>query len=104
MQDRQSILPNPWHVHKLLQTIRQCNSCFKKCYPSSSEFVGLIADNPDEKIKLKMFNVKIINDAWKLNEEVKWYKNIVVMYNVIQQVIVNYYQVNMQVNQPTDKD
>ena len=37
---------------------------------SSGEFVGLVADNPDEKIKLKMFHAEIINDADKLNEEV----------------------------------
>ena len=38
---------------------------------SSGEFVGLVGDNPDEKIKLKMFHAEIINDADKLNEEVK---------------------------------
>jgi hypothetical protein len=38
---------------------------------SSGEFIGLVADNPDEKIKLKMFHAEIINDDDKLNEEVK---------------------------------
>ena len=33
------------------------------------KFVGLVADNPDEKIKLKMFHAEIINDANKLNDE-----------------------------------
>ena len=33
---------------------------------SSGEFVGLVADNPDEKIKLKMFHAEIINDVKKL--------------------------------------
>jgi hypothetical protein len=33
-----------------------------------------VADNPDEKIKLKMFHAEIINDADKLNEEVSRYK------------------------------
>jgi hypothetical protein len=34
------------------------------------EFVGLIADNTGEKIKLKMFHAEIINDADKLTDEV----------------------------------
>jgi len=34
---------------------------------SSGEFVGQVADNPVEKIKLNMFHAEIINDADKLN-------------------------------------
>ena len=65
---------------------------------SSGEFVGLVADNPDEKIKLKMFNAEIINDADKLNDEVSRYKEIPVVSNVTQQqVLDNYYQVKMDV-------
>ena len=65
---------------------------------SSGEFVGLVADNPDEKIKLKMFYAEIINDADKLNEEVSLYKDIPVVSNVSQQqVLDNYYQVKMEV-------
>lgn len=59
---------------------------------------GLDADNPDEKIKLKMFHAGIINDAEKLNEEVNRYKDIPVVTNVTQQqVLDNYYQVKMEV-------
>jgi hypothetical protein len=65
---------------------------------SSGEFVGLVADNPDEKIKLKMFHAQIINDADKLNAEVRKYKDIPVVSNVTQQqVLDNYYQVKMEV-------
>lgn len=65
---------------------------------SSGEFVGMVADDPHEKIKLKMFNAEIINDADKLNEEVKRYKDIPVVSNVThQQVLDNYYQVKMEV-------
>lgn len=60
--------------------------------------VGLVADNPDEKIKLKMFHAEIINDADKLNEEVSLYKEIPVVSNVTQQQVMdNYYQVKMEV-------
>ncbi|HEY5367981.1 MAG TPA: hypothetical protein VIJ75_03240 [Hanamia sp.] len=65
---------------------------------SSGEFVGLVADNPDEKIKLKMFHSEIINDADKLNEEISRYKEIPVVSNVSQQQVMdNYYQVKMEV-------
>jgi hypothetical protein len=33
-----------------------------------------LPDNPDEKIKLKMFHTEIINDADKLNKEIGNYK------------------------------
>lgn len=59
---------------------------------SSGEFVGLVGDNPDEKIKLKMFHAEIINDADKLNEEISRYKEIPVVSNVTQiQMMDNYY-------------
>ena len=65
---------------------------------SSGEFVGQVAGNPDEKIKLNMFHAEIINDAEKLNEEVSRYKEIPVVPNVTQQqVLNNYYEVKMEV-------
>lgn len=65
---------------------------------SSGEFVGMVADDPHEKIKLKMFNAEIINDADKLNDEVNGYKEIPVVSNVTQQQVMdNYYQVKMEV-------
>lgn len=65
---------------------------------SSGEFVDLVADNPDEKIKLKMFHAEIINDADKLNEEISRYKEIPVVSNVTQQQVMdNYYQLKMEV-------
>lgn len=72
---------------------------------SSGEFVGLVADNPDEKIKLKMFHAEIINDAYKLNEEVSKFKDIPIVSNVTQQqVIDNYYQVKMEVKRLIEEE
>ena len=51
---------------------------------SSREFVGLVADNPNEKIKLKMFNAEIVNDEDKLNDELNLYKKIPIVSNVTQ--------------------
>ncbi len=60
--------------------------------------MGLVADNPDEKIKSKMFHAEIINDTDKLNEEAKHFKEIPRVGNVTQQqVIDNYHQVKLEV-------
>jgi hypothetical protein len=65
---------------------------------SSSKFVGMVADDPNEKIKLKMFHAEIQNDAEKLNEEAKHYKPIPQFSNVnSQQVMDNYFQIKLDV-------
>lgn len=43
---------------------------------SSGEFVGMVADNPDEKIELKAFHCEIINDHEALKEEDDSFKEI----------------------------
>ena len=100
MQDRQSVSVN--RTDTSVSHSKQLESAIpasKIAALSSGEFVGLVADNPDEKIRLKMFHAEIINDADKLNEEVRRYKEIPVVSNVIQQqVLDNYYQVKMEVN------
>jgi YWFCY protein/Type IV secretory system Conjugative DNA transfer len=99
MQDRQSVSVN--RLDTSISHSKQLDSAIpasKIAALSSGEFVGLVADNPDEKIKLKMFHSEIINDADKLNEEMKRYKDIPVVSNVSQQqVLDNYYQVKMEV-------
>jgi hypothetical protein len=65
---------------------------------SSGEFVGMVADDPLEKIKLKIFHSEIINDHEKLNAEVSNYRDIPAVSNVTQQqVLDNYYQVKMDI-------
>lgn len=99
MQDRQSVSVN--RLDTSISHSKQLDSAIpasKIAALSSGEFVGLVADNPDEKIKLKMFHAEIINDADKLNDEMRRYKDIPVVSNVSQQqVLDNYYQVKMQV-------
>lgn len=99
MQDRQSVSVN--RTDTSISHSKQLDTAIpasKIAALSSGEFVGLVADNPDEKIKLKMFHAEIINDADKLNEEVSHYKDIPVVSNVTQQqVLDNYYQVKMEV-------
>ncbi|HEY8659465.1 MAG TPA: conjugal transfer protein MobC [Hanamia sp.] len=99
MQDRQSVSVN--RSDTSISQSKQLDSAIpasKIAALSSGEFVGLVADNPDEKIKLKMFHAEIINDAKKLNEEIIRYKDIPVVSNVTQQQVMdNYYQVKMEV-------
>ena len=99
MQDRQSVSVN--RTDTSISHSKQLDSAIpasKIAALSSGEFVGLVADNPDEKIKLKMFHAEIINDAKKLNEEISRYKEIPTVSNVTQeQVMDNYYQVKMEV-------
>ncbi len=99
MQDRQSVSVN--RTDTSISHSKQLDSAIpasKIASLSSGEFVGLIADNPDEKIKLKMFRAEIINDAERLSAEVSAYKNIPVVSTVTpQQVMDNFYQVKMEV-------
>jgi hypothetical protein len=65
---------------------------------SSGEFVGMVADNPLEKIRLKMFHAEIQNDVERLNEEAKKFKSLPVVSNVsMQQIMDNYHQVKLDV-------
>ena len=65
----------------------------------------MVADNPDEKIKLKMFNAEIINDAEKLNAEIAAYKDIPIVKKVSQQeVLDNYYQVKFEIKQLVERE
>ena len=65
---------------------------------SSGEFVGMVADDPQEKIKLKMFHSEIINETDKLNAELNAFKPIPQVSSVThQQVMDNYFQVKLDI-------
>lgn len=65
---------------------------------SSGEFVGMVADDPHEKIKLKMFHCEIQNDTEKLNVEARNFKPIPKVSDVTpQQVTDNYFQVKLDI-------
>jgi DNA-binding transcriptional regulator YbjK len=99
MQDRQSVSIN--RTDTSISHSKQLDAAIpasKISSLSSGEFVGLVADNPDEKIKLKMFHSEIINDHDKLNAEAAAYHDIPKVTDVSpQQVLDNYYQVKMDV-------
>lgn len=65
---------------------------------SSGEFVGMVADNPDQKIELKAFCAEIINDHDALNQEQKRYKELPVFSEIERSdVFKNYLQVKKDV-------
>ncbi|WP_407527275.1 conjugal transfer protein MobC [Lacibacter sp. MH-610] len=99
MQDRQSVSIN--RTDTSVSHSKQLDAAIpasKIAALSSGEFVGMVADDPLEKIKLKMFHSEIINDHDKLNAEVSNYREIPAVSNVTQQqVLDNYYQVKMDI-------
>jgi hypothetical protein len=65
---------------------------------SSGEFVGVVADNPEEKIKLKLFHCEIQNDHKAIAAEEKRYKNIPVVKVVSQEdVMANYSKIKEEI-------
>lgn len=106
MQDRQSLSIN--RTDTSISHSKQLDSAIpasKIATLSSGEFVGLVADNPDEKIELKMFHAEIINDKEKLRrEEVE---NITIPASkpvTPQQVQDNFYQVKMDIKRLINRE
>jgi hypothetical protein len=65
---------------------------------SSGEFVGMVADNPDEKIELKTFCAEIINDHLALAKEAGLYKELPQISNVSQkEILKNYHQIKTDI-------
>lgn len=65
---------------------------------SSGEFVGMVADEPDNKIELKSFHCEIINDHEGLKKEEKSYKNIEVIRKLDNSMVQrNYFQIKQDV-------
>jgi hypothetical protein len=58
---------------------------------SSGEFVGMVADNPDQKIELKTFCAEILNDHDALAHEQAMFKSLPVISNVSQKEILDNY-------------
>ncbi|GAA3976384.1 conjugal transfer protein MobC [Mucilaginibacter dorajii] len=65
---------------------------------SSGEFVGFVADNPEQKIVLKMFHNEIQNDHAAIKQEEENYKDIPVIENVAHDdVMVCYERIKKEV-------
>ena len=65
---------------------------------SSGDFVGMVADDPDQKIELKTFHSSIINDHAALKAEQEAYKEIPVVRKLDNSIIQrNYLQIKQEV-------
>lgn len=65
---------------------------------SSGEFVGMVADDPDNKIELKAFHCEIINDHQALKREQDGYKEIEVIRKLDESMVQrNYLQIKQEV-------
>ncbi len=61
---------------------------------SSGEFVGMVADDPDNKIELKIFHSSILNDHEALRKEQRAYKSIPVVRQINSSIVQkNYLQI-----------
>jgi hypothetical protein len=58
---------------------------------SSGEFVGIVADNPDQKITLKTFHAEIVNDHEAIRKEEASYQDLPVLRTITQELITNNY-------------
>ena len=65
---------------------------------SSGEFVGVVADNPEQKIKLKMFHCEIQNDHKAIAKEEENYKDIPIIKGVSgEDVTANYNRIKEEI-------
>jgi len=99
MQDRQSLSINSQDtsISKSKQ-LEAAVPASKISGLSSGEFVGTIADDPDNKITLKAFHSEIINDHEALKAEEKGYKPIPVIRQVDNTMVQrNYFQIKQEV-------
>lgn len=65
---------------------------------SSGEFVGMVADDPDNKIDLKAYHCEIINDHEALKKEQDGYRDIAVIRKLDSGMVQrNYLQVKQDV-------
>lgn len=72
---------------------------------SSGEFVGIVADNPEQKIELKIFHNQIINNHEALQKELDSYHSLPVINNVSAKTVQdNYLLVKKEVKEMVEEE
>ncbi|WP_316809218.1 conjugal transfer protein MobC [Pedobacter agri] len=99
MQDRQSRSINSSDISISQSTqLDYAIPASKIASLSSGEFVGMVADNPEEKIALKMFHCEIQNDHNAIADEEKQYKPIPIVKNIsLEEIKENYENIKSQI-------
>ncbi len=65
---------------------------------SSGEFVGMVADDPYQKIKLKSFHCEILNDKDALQSEEKHFKELPEISKITPEMVLkNYYRIKQEI-------
>jgi hypothetical protein len=65
---------------------------------SAGEFVGMVADRPDQPIELKTFSCRIVNDPQALIEEEKTYDELPTIREVTQDMLLtNFHQIRSDI-------
>lgn len=72
---------------------------------SSGEFVGAVADDPQQKIKHKGFHCEILNDIEAIQKEESEYQDIPVIRSITEEVVMdNYYKVKRDIKRLIDSE
>ena len=67
---------------------------------SSGEFVGMVADNPDSKIELKVFHSEIQNDHEAIRQEEAVYQEIPKIRTIDSEIVqINYLQIKQDIQE-----
>jgi hypothetical protein len=101
MQDRESLSIN--RMDTSISRSRQLEAAVpasRIAALSSGEFVGMVADNPDEKIELKAFHCEIINNHEALKKEVDSYQEPPVVRQINNAIVQrNYLQIKQDIQE-----
>jgi hypothetical protein len=99
LQERENVSVN--RMDTSISKSRQLESAIpasKIASLSSGEFVGMVADDPNERIKLKMFHSTFQQDSDALNREYESFIDIPTRYEINQQTVMdNFYQIKYEV-------
>jgi hypothetical protein len=106
MQDRESLSINRTDTSvSLSKQLESAIPASRISSLSSGEFVGMVADDPQEKISLKMFHSEIVNETEKINKEMKAFRSIPKISDVTQQQVMdNFFQVKWDVRSLITKE
>ncbi|MGF7078888.1 conjugal transfer protein MobC [Mucilaginibacter sp. UYCu711] len=106
MQERQSITINSQDTSISKSTqLEFAVPASKIATLSSGEFVGLVADDPDNKIDLKVFHNEIINDHQAIKDEEGAYKELPVVRQIDSDMIMaNYLNIKKDIDSIIQKE
>lgn len=106
MQERQSITINSQDTSICKSTqLDFAVPASKIATLSSGEFVGLVADDPDNKIELKVFHNEIINDHQGIKEEEATYKELPMVRQIDSDMIMaNYLNIKRDIDSIITKE